>query len=117
MRVLARTTGSGRFEVAVADGSVDLEVTHPRWRKATRNVRADEGVVDVELSEGSKLKLLAVSDDGEPVAGAAVSVILAGRPRECQTDATGRCEVAFTSPVVGSTLKRRPSALSSPITA
>jgi tetratricopeptide (TPR) repeat protein len=92
--VLARSAGTGRFEVAVADGPVDIEFTHPRWRKAIRNVRADEDAVDVELPQGSKLKLLAISDDGEPVVGAAVSVILAGRPVACQTDANGRCDLA-----------------------
>jgi hypothetical protein len=93
-RVLARSTGTGRFEVAVASGPVDLEFKHPRWRKAIRNVRANEDVVDVELPEGSSLKLLATFDDGEPVTGAVVSVILSGSPFGCQTDANGRCVLA-----------------------
>ena len=92
---IAWTGTDGGFEGRVPDGAFGLEVEHPRWIRHAGKVDADQQQVEVRLSAGGRIRVLAVDASGAPVRGARLTAISGTvRPRGCQTDETGRCEIA-----------------------
>jgi len=97
---IAWTASDGGFEAGLPGGACVLLIRHERWLEALREVGGDEDRVDVRLSAGARLKVLAVDGRGSPVAGADLATLASVRhPQQgCTTDATGRCEISGLEP-------------------
>jgi hypothetical protein len=88
----------GKLEANVAPGPVELRVTHPEFRALERAVAEHEEAVELRLSAGASLRLLAEDANGQPVQRAELTAILAGIPKGCRTDANGRCRIGGLAP-------------------
>lgn len=70
---VAKTDGTGRYEVQLATGDYTLSVTHPDYVRKTESVHlASDQVLDLSLSPAASVHGRVITSDGAPVSGAKV---------------------------------------------